>query len=455
VGLTGIDIFKQLPKTNCRDCGMPTCLAFAMKLAQKQASLDQCPHVSEEAKLALAGASAPPIKLITIGAGERKLEIGNETVLFRHEETFFHPTGLAVLIDASLPEDEFSARLAAAGDLAFERVGQTLRLDLIAVHGAGDAFVKAAQIAGGKASLPLILITGDPGVMAQAVAACKEKRPLIYAATAENVEAMAAIAKEHGCPHAVKGSDLASLAEASAKAQAAGATDLVLDSGARDTATVLANETAIRRAAVKKRFRPLGFPTITFTSAADGALGGTPPEDLAEEALQAATYVSKYAGIVVLSGTEPWELLPLVTVRQNIYTDPQKPIQIEEGIYQIGAPNEQSPVLVTTNFSLTYFTVEGDVEASRIPAWVVVVDTEGTSVLTAWAAEKFTAEIIAQRMRDFDIASKVKHRKVILPGHVAVLSGKLEEELGQEWKVIVGPRESSGIPSFLRSSWEA
>ncbi len=443
MGLTGLDIFKQLPKTNCGDCGVPTCLAFAMKLAQKQASLDQCPHVTEDAKTALDGASAPPIKLVTIGDGERKLAIGNETVLFRHEETFHHPTGIAVLVDDSLVEEELAARVAAVGEVNFERVGQTLRLDAVALQGEGDAFVKAAQVAAEKSAVPLILMNEDPTVMGKALEACGGKKPLIHAATGENVEAMAALTKKYSCPLVAKGGDLSSLAEVSEKAQAAGATDLVLDSGARELSQVLANETAIRRAALRKRFRPFGFPTITFAQA----------DDAQDELQQAASYLAKYAGIVVLRQMEPWELLGLVTVRQNIYTDPQKPIQIEEGVYEIGSPDQNSPVLVTTNFSLTYFTVEGDVEASRVPAWAVVVDTEGTSVLTAWAAEKFTAEIIAEKVRAFDVASKVEHRKLILPGHVAVLSGKLEEELGQEWQVIVGPRESSGIPSFLRTSW--
>jgi len=443
VGLTGLDIFKQLPKTNCGKCGVPTCLAFAMKLAQKQASLDQCPSVSEEAKAALSGASAPPIKLITIGAGERKLEIGNETVLFRHEETFYHPCGIAVLADASLPEADLSAKIKAIGDVAFERVGQTLRLNAVALQGESDAFVKAAGIAAAQSEVPIILMNEDPAVMGKALEAAAAKRPLIYAATAANVEGMAALAKQYGCPLAMRGEDVSSLADLSEKAQASGATDLILDSGARKPAEVLANETAIRRAALRKRFRPLGFPTITFAEAADPL----------EETQQAASSIAKYAGIVVIGNMVPWELLTLVTVRQNIYTDPQKPIQIEEGLYQVGTPDENSPVLVTTNFSLTYFTVEGDVEASRVPAWIVVVDTEGTSVLTAWAAEKFTAEAIAQKVKAFDVGSKVKHRKLVIPGHVAVLSGKLEDELGQEWKVVVGPRESSGIPSFLRTSW--
>ena len=441
MALTGIDIFKQLPKTNCRECGQPTCLAFAMKLAQKQASLDQCPHVSEDAKAALAGAAAPPIKLITIGTGERKLEIGNETVLFRHEETFYHPTGLAVVMDASLPEADFLAQLKAIEELSFERVGQKLTLNAAAIRGQGGALAKAAKLAAEKTALPLILMCEDAAAMGEALAGCAAAKPLIYAATAENVEAMAALAKQHGCALAIRATDLASLAELSEKAQAAGATDLVLDSGATTLPGLLADQTAIRRAAIRKRFRPLGFPTIAF--AGDGEM----------ETVMAATGVMKYAGLVVLDRLELAELLALVTARQSVYTDPQKPIQIEEGLYTVGAPDENSPVMVTTNFSLTYFTVEGDVEASRMPAWIVVVNTEGTSVLTAWAAEKFTAEIIAQKVKACDVGSKVKHRKLILPGHVAVLSGKLEDELGREWTILVGPRESSGIPSFLRNSW--
>jgi acetyl-CoA decarbonylase/synthase complex subunit gamma len=348
-----------------------------------------------------------------------------------------------VTLDAGLPEADLAQQMKEAAATGFERVGQTLCLNAVALKGEGDALVKAARVAAESSELPIILMSDDPAVMGQALAACAAKRPLIYAATEENVEAMAALAKQHGCPLAVRGEDVSSLANLSEKAQAAGATDLILDSGARKPAEVLANETAIRRAALRKRFRPLGFPTITFAEAADPL----------EETQQAASYTAKYAGIVVVKSMASWELLTLVTVRQNIYTDPQKPIQIEEGLYQVGTPDENSPVLVTTNFSLTYFTVEGDVEASRVPAWIVVVDTEGTSVLTAWAAEKFTAEVIAQKVKAFDVGSKVKHRKLVIPGHVAVLSGKLEDELGQEWKVVVGPRESSGIPSFLRTSW--
>ena len=443
MALTGLDIYKLLPKTNCGECGVPTCLAFAMKLAQKQTSLDQCPHVTEQAKEALAGAAAPPIKLVTIGVGEKKIELGNETVLFRHDETFYHPTALAITLDASLPAEEQARRIERINGLSFERVGQTIRANLIAVRSAGDAaaFAAAAKVAGEKSELPLVLVTENPDEMKAALEGVAGRKPLLCGATAENVDAMAALAKEKACPLVIRADGLDALAQLSEKATAAGAADVILDSGARQVAQVLAHQTAIRHAALKK-FRAFGFPTIVFPS------GGDPMT----EAVEAAGYIAKYAGVVVLSGAEPWELLPLLTTRQNIFTDPQKPIQLEAGVYQVGTPDEESPVMVTTNFSLTYFTVEGDVDASKVPAWIVVVDTEGTSVLTAWAAEKFTADSIAQAMKKFEIESKVKHRKVIIPGHVAVLSGKLEEASG--WNVLVGPRESSGIPTYLRTSWQ-
>jgi len=447
MALTGLDIYKLLPKTNCKECGLPTCLAFAMKLAQKQTTLDKCPHVSEDAKEALSGAAAPPIRLVAIGTGENKIELGNETVLFRHDETFYHPAAIAVSVADTLGEQAIKERIARIAALKFERVGQTLSVNLVAVENASgqkEPFVAAVKATAANSGLPLILMTASPDAAAAALEVCADNKPLLYAARSDQPDAQQAmfdLAKKHGCPLALCADGLESLAALSEKAKAAGIEDLILDSGAREPAKVIADQTAIRRAALRKKFRPLGYPTIAFTTA----------EDPTAEALQASAYVAKYAGIVVMKGDEAWQALPLLTVRQNIYTDPQKPIQIEAGIYQVGAPDEKSPVLVTTNFSLTYFTVEADVEASKVPSWIVVVDTEGTSVLTAWASEKFTADTIAKSLKETGIEQKVGHRKAVIPGGVAVLSGKLEEASG--WKVLVGPRESSGIPSFLKSAW--
>ena len=437
--LTAIDIFKQLPNENCGECGVPTCLAFAMKLAQKQASLDECPRVTDEARAALDGAAAPPMATVKIGVGERVLEIGGETVLFRHEERFHHPCGIAIEVQSDLPEADLRARAEAIGKIEYDRVGMMLGVNLVAVRDAGGGtFAAAAKVAAEASGLPLVLMSDDPGAMREALGAVGAGKPLIYAATAAHVSDMAALAKEQSCPLAIRAESLDELASLSEQAAKAGVTQLVLDSGARAPGKVIQDQTAIRRAALRKKFRPFGFPTITFPQ------GDTPQA----KALQACTYVAKYGGIVTMDATDPFAVLPIITERLNIYTDPQKPPQVKPGLYEVGEAKPDSPVLVTTNFSLTYYLVEGDVSASKVPAWIVVVDTDGTSVLTAWAGDKLTGETIAKAIKDSGVEEKVSHKKIVLPGGVAVLSGKVNEASG--WEVLVGPRESSGIPSFFR-----
>ena len=441
MALTAMDIYKQLPKTNCGDCGVPTCLAFAMKLAQKQASLDDCPHVTEEAKEALAGSAAPPKKIITIGTGEKALKIGGETVLFRHEETFHHPCGIAIQVNSSLPEDELRQRISTICETEFDRVGMTFRLDLVALVDNDGNLPAAAAVAAEASSLPLVLISDDVQAMHGALEVCAEGRPLIYAAGADNLDEMADLAQEFDCPLVIRGENLEQLYELNEKALEAGVEDLILDSSARDSSSVLQDQTTIRRAAIKEKIKSLGFPTIGF------AIG----DDEIDKVTSSCELIAKYAGIVVTDLLTRDTLLPLITARLNIYTDPQKPIQVESGVYEVGEPDANSPVLITTNFSLTYYTVEADVSAGNLDAWIVVVDTDGTSVLTAWAAEDFTPEIIAKTIKECGIEDKVDHRIGVLPGGVAVLSGDLEQESG--WQIVVGPRESSGIPTFFKTEY--
>jgi acetyl-CoA decarbonylase/synthase, CODH/ACS complex subunit gamma len=445
MGLTGLEIFKQLPKKNCKECGQPTCLAFAMSLAGGKASLDACPYVSDAAREALDSASAPPIALIKIGAGDKKvLEVGNETVLFRHEKTFNHPTGIAIEVSDTLSADEIKARLEGINKLVFDRVGQIHEVDLVAVkNDSGDAakFVAAVKLVNEGTKYPAALITSDLAAMEQALEVAGANKPLVYAATADNYEAMVNLAKKYEAPLAVKGEDLNSLSDLVEKIVGLGYKNLVIDSGAREVAKVLADLTQIRRSAINKKYRPFGYPSIAFASNADAS----------QEVINAGVYIAKYAGIVVMSTADPASILPLVTLRLNIYTDPQKPIAVECKVYAVGNPGPDAPIFVTTNFSLTYFCVAGDIEASRIPAYIVPVDTDGISVLTAWAAGKFNPETIAETLNTLDVASKVDHKKIIIPGHVAVLSGATQEKSG--WEVIVGPRESSGIPSFLKQRW--
>jgi acetyl-CoA decarbonylase/synthase complex subunit gamma len=446
MALTGLDIYKLLPKTNCKECGFPTCLAFAMKLAQKGTELNKCPYVSDESKAALDAASAPPIRLVTVGTGERKFEVGNEVVLFRHEKTFIHQPGLVIRVKDN---DPMLADVVADADAyEVERVGIKLSLNGIAVENAsGDAgvFAKAVGIVQAKSSLPLILMAEQPAVMEAALNVAGKDRPLIYAAGPDTWQAMAELAKKFACPLVIWADrDLSALATMAENVTKAGVQDIVLDPGARDLAGNVALFTQLRRLALKKNFRLLGFPIIAFTSA----------PTLEEEAILAAEAIAKYAGIVVLDHFSPSIVYPLMTLRQNIYTDPQKPIQVEPKLYEVGAPGARSPLLITTNFSLTYFTVSGEVEGSGVPGWLLVADADGLSVLTSWAAGKFDAEKIAKTVKASGLADKLAHKKLVIPGYVASLSGEVEEEL-PGWQILVGPREAVDIPAYLKNVWKA
>jgi acetyl-CoA decarbonylase/synthase complex subunit gamma len=445
MALTGLDIYKLLPKTNCGECKSPTCLAFAMRVAQKQASLEDCPHVSDEAKEQLGAASAPPIQLVTIGTGDFKLEIGNETVLFRHEETFHHPCGIAVTVSDALSEDEIAARADKIVHLVFERVGTKIAVDMVCVdNDSGDPakFAAAAKIVADRVPAAIILNSENADALKAALDVCADKRPLLNGVTADNCDAVVALAKEKDCPVGAKADGLEALAELTQKILGAGVKEIVVDPGTRGTRETLEALTQVRRYALRKSFRPLGYTQIAFATGSDDPMATT---------LKGVTFVAKYAGIVVTDAIENWQIMPLLTTRANIYTDPRSPIQVESGLHQVGDTNENSPLLLTTNFSLTYYTVEGDVESSKVPTNILVVDTEGTSVLTAWAAEKFTADQIASAMKKADVEKVAPHKKIIVPGLIAVESGKLQDETG--WEIVVGPKESSGLPSYLKANW--
>ena len=444
MGLTGIQIFKLLPKTNCGECGVPTCLAFAMNLAAGKAELALCPYVSEEAKAQLAEASAPPIRPLTIGAGDRAIKTGGETVLFRPEKTFFNPTGLGALLTSDMKADTVAAKLRKWDTFQYERVGLNLRPELVAVkdlNGDAASFAAVVKQVFETSNFSLILMSDKPDVLKAGLAACPGGNPLLYAATKDNVEAMGELAKEAKCPLAVKGDGLDELIALSNKLTQAGLKDLVLDSGARAIKKVLEDQVAIRRTALAQKEKALGFPTICFPC--DMA------PDLETETLFGALMVAKYAGVVVLSDFEGQSVFPLLLERLNIFTDPQRPMTVTQGIYEINGPDENSPVCVTSNFSLTYFIVSGEIEGSRVPSWLCIMDTEGLSVMTAWAAGKFVGDAVGSFIKKSGIADKVKHRNLIIPGYSASIAGDLEEEL-PGWTIKVGPREAAHIPKFLR-----
>jgi acetyl-CoA decarbonylase/synthase complex subunit gamma len=443
--LTGIQIFKLLPKTNCKECGEPTCLAFAMKLAAGKAELTLCPYISEEAAAQLAEAAAPPIRPVTIGVGDQALKVGGETVMFRHEKRFENPPGLAILVSDTMDDAEIDSQLGRFRQLEYERVGLTLRPELVAVKSeSGDAskFAGAVSKVAQNSDASLILMSDDPDVLAAGLKECADRKPLIYAATKDNVESVANLAKEHSCPVAAKASGLDELSQLTTKLTESGINDIVIDSGSRTLRQAFEDQIIIRSTALTKKFRPLGFPTIVFPCEMTN--------DPMKEAVIASMFVAKYGGIIVLSDFRGESLFPLLVERLNIYTDPQRPLATTEGIYEIGGPDENSPVLITSNFSLTYFIVSGEIENSKAPAYLLVKDTEGLSVMTAWAAGKFVADVIAPFVKKCGIGDKIKHHKLIIPGYAAAESGGLEEEL-PDWEILVGPREGAHIPAYLKA----
>ncbi len=448
MAMTGIQIFKLLPKTNCKECGFPTCLAFAMALAAGKTELEKCPHVSEESKAVLAESSAPPIRTVTIGTGDDALKVGGELVLFRHEKTFYNPTGIGVLVTDAMSDDEVERKVQAADKLEYERVGLMLKPNLVAVKCAsGDAakFEALVSKVKGMTRRNLVVMAEDMAALTAGVNAAKDAKPLIYAATKANADEAAALAKETGCPLAVKGADLAETAEVADRLVKAGVKDLVIDSGSRNIKGLLQDQVAIRRLALEKKFAALGFPTITFPCEMT--------DDLKLETLYASLLINKYAGIVILSDLKGENLFPLLVNRLNIYTDPQRPMATKEGIYEIGNPDENSPLMISTNFSLTYFIVSGEIEGSRVPSWLLILDTEGLSVMTAWAAGKFAADAISIFVKKSGIGDKIKHKNLIIPGFAAGMSGELEEEL-PGWTISIGPREAAHLPPYLKE-WRA
>jgi acetyl-CoA decarbonylase/synthase, CODH/ACS complex subunit gamma len=443
--LSGIQIYKLLPQSNCKDCGFPTCLAFAMKLAAKQVELSACPHVKPEAKAQLAESSEPPVRLVTLKSNGYEVKSGNEVVLFRHEKTFYNRPGIFLRVRDQEPLDELKAKVAAADRYVVNYVGIELSLSGFAVEsvsGDPDAFARAVSAVREVSHKPLILISRSPQAAAAGLRVLDGERALLYGADDSNWQEMSALAKQHSASLGVASGSLDGLADLTAKIKQQGVDDMVLDPQSRSLGGSLQANTQIRRLALRKNFRPLGYPIITFPGDAS---------DAATEAMQAAHAIAKYAGFIVIDRFAPESVYPLLVLRENIYTDPQKPIQVLPGIYEINNPKPDSPVLITTNFSITYFSVANEVESSGLPAWLLVTDAEGMSVLTAWAAGKFDAERIAKAIKSFNVADKINHKRVVLPGQVAVLSGELEGEL-PGWEIRVGPREAVDLPSFMKQA---
>jgi acetyl-CoA decarbonylase/synthase complex subunit gamma len=446
MGLTGLEIYKQLPRTNCKDCGVPTCLAFAMKVAAGQAGLDDCPHLGSEARSNLDEASAPPQRLVKIGGDSNSIQIGQETVLFRHEEKFHRPPAVALEVSDGDDREALRRTCAAFQALEFTRVGETLGPDMIALvndSGSADTLQAAAETIHGELGVPMVLISEALEPLSKAAAGpLSGTRPLLFCTGEASVKDLAGLARRTNSPLCVAG-DVESLAQRVEGLGKEGVKDVLISPGSAMPEEVLEFLTKTRRASLKHKFRQLGCPVLVL---ADG-------DDPAANALDACAYICKYAGVVVTNVWQGHLLAPVLTTRQNIYTDPQKPVQVEPKLYEVGEVTAQSPLLVTTNFSLSYYSVESQVEASRIPCYILAVDTEGTSVLTSWASDKFNAETITAALQGCQADQKVGHRKLVIPGLVAAIAASVSDESG--WDVLVGPKEALGIGPYLKSEWSA
>ncbi len=442
MALTGLQIQKLLPGTNCKECGSNTCLAFAMKLAAKKADLSACPYASDEAKRVLGEATEPPVKSVAFGQDGR-LVLGDETVLYRHEKTFVHPTLLAVAVRDTDDQKSIDAALAAIKQYRFERVGESFTLDMVAVIHRGadaDAFCALAERVWKETGKPLVLKSDDVQALTKAAGLVKGSRSVLCAKDGAAARELLPVAQAAEHSLAVTGSDIDSIVEITSSFRDAGFSNILIGVPTHSIAEQYQTNYIARRAAIKDSFRPLGFPFIRFIDTGD----------VLDDTSEAITEITKYGGIAVLPGFDAAQIASLMTMRLNIFTDPQKPIQVEPKLYAIGEPKKDSPLFVTTNFSLTFFVVSGEIENSGTSAWLVVPECEGMSVLTAWAAGKFSAASIAKFMKEIDIESQLTGRTIIIPGYVSQISGELEDTL-KGWKVLVGPQEAGDLESFIKT----
>ena len=441
MALKGLDIFKLSPKKNCKECGSPTCMAFCMKVAQGAISIDKCPYFSEEAKAMLNEATAPAMKTITFGKDHK---LGGETVMFRHEKTLVNKNLYSVPVCTCMTEEEVDKKLADMAKIDYERIGERMYVETIFVRNAGTdaaAYTKLVEKAAATGR-DLILECWDVECAKAALAVCKDSKPILDGATPANWEAMNEVAKENGVVLGVWAESISDLYDTVKKLEAAGNKNLVLDVTGKTAKETLANAVLVRRTAIKDGDRSFGYPSIVNLAKLCGG-------DMHLETAYAAMFTEKYASIIVLDNMTYAQALPLYGLRQNIFTDPQKPMKVESKIYPLNGADENSPCALTVDFALTYFLVSGELERSNQPVNLIITDASGMSVLTAWAAGKFSSTSVKKTFADLDIENKIKNRTLIIPGKVAVMKGEIAEKL-PGWNVVVGPTEAVQLPKYMK-----
>ena len=462
--LSPIDVYKLLPKTNCKECGQENCMAFATKIVNREVNIDDCPplHKKENEKnyLKLKEMLKPAVKEIIIGVGEKAKKIGGKLVMYRHEFTYFNPTAIAIDVTDEMTEEEIVSRIKRTENFSYEYIGYTLKLDMIAVRctsGDAEKFKATVKKVAENTKLPFMLCTLDANVAEAGLMAAPKSNPLLYAATVENWKDMAELALMYKCPLVASApNDLNKLVSLVKTLTAYGITDIVLDPGTfmnEGLSDTINNFTMLRRAACKGGEELAGLPLLGVPMVAWVDKGDVADEIIKwKESYLASMLVVRYADIIVMHGLDGWALLPTAVLRQNIYTDPRKPVAVAPGLKIFGTPDENSPVLFTSNFALTYYTVASDIESNKINAYLIVVETEGSAIDSGVAGRKLTAERVAEAIKASGVENKVKHRKLIIPGKASRISGEIEELSG--WKVQVGPRDSSEIPKYLIEKWQ-
>ena len=439
MALKGLDIFKLSPKKNCKECGNPTCMAFCMKVAQGAAEIDKCPYFSDEAKAMLNEQTAPPMK--TISVGEHKL--GGETVLFRHEKTLVNKNLYAVSVCTCMDAATVDAKLADLQKVDYERIGERMYVEFVQVSNCqNDPAVYAALVEKAAATGRALVLECWDVECAKAALAVAGKNVILDGATPANWEAMNEIATAAGVVLGVWAENISDLYDTVKNLEAKGNKNLVLDVTGKTAKETLANAVLVRRTAIKDGDRSFGYPSIVnLTKIAGG--------DAQLETAYASMFTEKYASIIVMSGMSYAQALPLYGLRQNIFTDPQKPMKVEAKIYPLNGADENSPCCLTVDFALTYFLVSGELERSNQPVNLIITDASGMSVLTAWAAGKFSSSTVKKTFEELDIANKIKNRTLIIPGKVAVMKGEIQEKL-PEWNVVVGPLEAVQLPKYMK-----
>lgn len=463
---TLLSVYQLLPQTNCGECGEITCMTFASKLLERRANVEECPPLSEakyqHQAAELRDLVAPPIREIVLGTGVRAVKIGGKEVVHRHELTLHNPTAIAIDVSDKLDDASTITKCRRVESFEFTRIGEKLTLNAIAVRcasGKPERFSQAVSLVAKNTTVPLVLCSFDPEALRLALEQkdVLSRRPLIYAATKDNWKEVGALAKQYNCPLAVFSPDNLKMLKSLARTlRTMGINDIVLDPGfypeGGKMKESIENLAMIRRAAIRREDKDLAFPILLVPAVA--WLGGGSDERAAsyKESYLASLLLTRFADMMILHSTETWAILPVIALRQSVYTDPRKPVAVEPGLREIGQPNAKAPVLITSNFALTYYTVSNDLETQGVTCHLLVLNTEGLSVETSVAGGQFTAAGVKDLISSTRVDSRVDHRKLVIPGMAARLSGDIEDQT--KWEVIVGPRDSSEIKAFLDKRWE-